>query len=68
MATSALAHAPQHFLYFLPLLQGHGALRAVPGYFLVWEETMGWTGRTEGANGPLECSVDFLGRMFGNIS
>jgi hypothetical protein len=25
-------HRPQHFLYFFPLLHGHGALRAVPGF------------------------------------
>jgi hypothetical protein len=34
-------HAPQHFLYFLPLLQGHDSFLPIFGVaLLIWEDNM----------------------------
>ena len=41
---SSCAHAPQHFLYFLPLPQGQGSSLPVFGVaVLIWEEAAGFS-------------------------
>ena len=35
--SAAGVHAPQHFLYFLPLPQGHGSFLPIFGVTLIWK-------------------------------
>jgi len=65
LPTKIWGYRPQHSLYFLPLLQGHGALRPVPGYLPV---RAGVVGRVCDTGALLEGSIEPRWCIRGNIS